>query len=104
MKISLVSAGLLLSLLSVSVLADPHKDESGHGSKERAAYSEAHREYWKHQEERAREARKQQEETARERWKREEELFREERKREEEWLREERNRAPEWQRDHSHPY
>lgn len=77
MKIAAFGTALLFPLLSGPLLADPDKDESGHGY---AAYTEAEREYWKRQEEHAREERKRREEIARERRKRDQERAREQRK------------------------
>lgn len=91
MRNATVAIALVLSLLSGLALADPHKDESGHNSRERAA--EAEREYWKRQDELVREDRKRWEEAARER-----------QKREEEWRREEWKRAREWEREHWRGY
>jgi len=59
MKLALIATALILPIVTAPVLADPGKNESGHGSRERAGhYREAEREYRKHQQERAREQRK----------------------------------------------
>lgn len=78
MKIAAIATAVLLPVFSGPLHADPGKDESGHRY---VAYSEAEREYWKRQKERAREERKRHEEAVRERRKREQEWARESRKR-----------------------